>query len=147
MSIEYWIAIGVSIFALIILGIGTAIAIKRIKHTLNNMRNLQAEGDRKVAHYSSEVDLISERVENLSNRANKSIVNAKEKAQVFDYLSTNSSELSETVQIINDNKNKIAKDVIKTSGKEAKEKGPELLRLMKKTIKKTVRKQKERYTG
>ena len=37
--------------------------------------------------------------------------------------------------------------MIKTSGKEAKEKGPELLRLMKKTIKKTVRKQKERYTG
>lgn len=147
MSIEYWIALGVSILSLIILGIGIVIAIKRIKHTLNNMRNLQAEGNRKVTHYSSEVDFISQRVEKLNTKANTSMGNAKEKAQVFDTLSTNSSELSETVQIINENKKRLAKDVLKTSGKEAKEKGPELLKLMKKTIKKTVRKQKERYIG
>lgn len=146
MSIEYWIAIGISVLSLIVLGVGAAMFMKTIKHTRNNAQEFQAEAQRELNRYSSEATHITERITTLSDRATGIAEQAQAKTAVFTDLSESSSELGQTLTMISENRNDLAKDALKASGKQVKEKGPQLLKLFGTTMKKTVRKQKERYT-
>lgn len=146
MSTIYWIALGIVLFSLFVLGVAAMLGMKRMKQTMSNIQQLQVEGDTKITYYTSELELVSQKTQGLSNRANTFVAEIQSKADVFEQLSDSSSELSETLSLLNNNKNRLITDVVKTSGKEAKRKAPEFLQLMKKTFKKTIHKQKERYS-
>src|SRR5699024_10382847 len=68
MTLEYWIAVGIAVLALIILVAGSLIALKRIKNTLNNLQDFQMKTQQEMERYNSEADLINERVQKLNGR-------------------------------------------------------------------------------
>ena len=147
MTLEYWIAVGIAVLALIILVAGSLIALKRIKNTLNNLQDFQVKTQQEMERYNSEADLINERVQKLNGRVTTLSKEAQNRADQFTDLSDRANELGHTLSVLNENKATLAKDVVKESGRQAKKQGPQMMKLLGKTLKKTFQKQKVRYIG
>ena len=147
MTTTYWIVIGILVVALLGLIIGSAVAFKKINHTLNNVKNIQSNIQIEMEGYTAKADIINQRVQQLNNRASAMTVDVEQKMNLFTELSKQSNDFGQTLTYLNDHKSEFAKDIAKTSGQEVKKNGPKYLKLIGRTLKKTFNKQKNRYTS
>lgn len=140
------------IISLIILGVSLIIligagfyAMKKMKPTLDNIKDTQKTVDGHVKHFTHEGKVIQGRVESIMARVDYIKSVAEMKMQRMDEFTAYASNFSESLNTLKEHSGEYSKGIAQNAYTEIKTDGPRLAKTFKLAVQKTVEKQKRRY--
>lgn len=138
------IILAVSFILLVVVGL---LAAKKIKPTLNHLKETQEVVNDHVEHFTNEADAVQNKVNHIVERIETLQQEAEVRVESFEELSTHASHLGEAISHLNNQRNDITKGIAKNAFEEIKTDGPKLVKTFQLAIKRTIEKQKARKNG
>ena len=136
--------IGFSILLLIVVGV---LSYRQMKPTLKNLNQLEATFEQKKQFYKRESQYLNDEIEKLTIDANALKENIDIKSINFQYFSRKQNEFQNSLLYLKNHSGEYSKGIAQNVKREIKEDGPKVLDIFKRAFKKTIRKQKTRYTN
>lgn len=135
------VILGVSLLFLVVVGF---YVMKKMKPTLDNIKQTQTVVDGHVRHFTHEGEVIKKRVEDIKARLDYTKTVAEMKTKRFENFSVVAADLGDSLTFLKEHGGDYSKGIAQNTYTEIKTDGPRLAQTFKRAIKKTVEKQKKR---
>lgn len=134
--------IGLSLLVLIITGI---VSYKKMKPTIANFKDLKIDIQQKVQFYNRESQHLNTHIQELNQEA----INLQQEVEVKsihvqDFMNRK-GEFQSSLNYLQDHIGEYSKGIAMNVKDEVQEEGPKMLKVFKRTFKKTVQKQRQRF--
>ncbi|WP_277631073.1 DUF948 domain-containing protein [Atopococcus tabaci] len=147
MSIPYIIAIAIVVLALVAFIIGGLVVYKKISSTMKNISEVQSNVQGQVDHFTHEANVINERVNQINERVAALTELAKDKQAKIGEFADEASTFGDSLVYLKEQSGDISKNLIQTTTTRVKEDGPNKVKMLGRVAKRTVAKQKNRYSS
>lgn len=147
MSTGYIIALSILVISLVVLVVVGAIASKKVSPTLNNFNKLKEDVENTVNRYSKDGERLQNKVQVIQERVNLVKINTNQKFSNIEDLQVEINSLSDSLQFLKEHGAQLSKDDSGDLVQTIKEDGPKYLNILQGTVKRTLNKQKARYSS
>ena len=139
------ITISIIVFSILLLVIVATISYGQMKPTFKNIEQLKATIEQKKQFYNRESQYLTKKANKLNGEVHFLQKNLDNKKINIQYFSQTQEKLQDSLLYLKDHLGDYSKGIAKNFTSEIKEDGPKIIKVLKRSFKKTFRKQKERY--